>query len=361
MKLKTKNLKSKAILFLVLSLMSYLLCLISPLAAHAQSVDLGIYPPVFQIQTSPPSSMKIPFTIQNFADTNVDLSISLRPFTAATAENGSVSFLDDLSSYPDPSLLQKIQVLDNDTSIQTLSLAPQQKKNLQLQVEIPANEAKGEYYVSLLFISTNQNTAANSSTYANAGIASNILLSVGPIGPTKGDIEDFSAPSFTFKGPVPFTVRVKNTSDHYITSKGDIVITNMFGQNVGKINLLHVNILSDTTRRIPDDAQLNPNSKNYQAIKDIADKNAFPVAIWPEKVLVGPYTATLTLALSETGPLFKKSFIFFAFPMEYLLAIIVIIMIIVYIIFRVREKNRVKTIKNHLTSCKKSHIVNIVV
>ena len=34
-----------------------------------------IYPPVFQIQTTPPSSINIPFSIQNFADTN-DIAIS---------------------------------------------------------------------------------------------------------------------------------------------------------------------------------------------------------------------------------------------------------------------------------------------
>jgi len=131
---------------------------------------------------------------------------------------------------------------------------------------------------------------------------------------------------------------VKNTSDHYITPKGDIVITNMFGQNVGKINLLSVNILSNTVRRIPDSAQSNPDSKDYQTIKAIVDKNQYPVAVWPEKLLIGPYTANLTIALSDTGPLFKKSIVFFAFPTEYLLGLLAIIIVIIFIILRVRQK-----------------------
>jgi hypothetical protein len=304
----------------------------------AQSVDLGIYPPVFQIQTTPPSNVTTPFSIQNFADSSVDLTISLKPFTAAPEENGTVSFLNDLSSYPDPSLLGRIYVFDGNESIQTITLAPQQKRNLTLVIEIPKDEVKGEYYMALTFTSNNKNAINSSSSQASAGIASNILLSVGPLGKTQGYIEDFSAPPFTAKGPVAFSVKVKNTSDHYITPKGDIIITNMFGQNVGKISLLPVNILSNTIRRMPDSVQANKDSKDYARIQAIVEKNQFPVAVWPEKFLVGPYTATLTLALSNNGPLFKKSIIFFAFPSEYLLVILAIVIAIVFIILRVKRR-----------------------
>jgi hypothetical protein len=316
-----------------------IILVVSPIGfAHAQSVDLGIYPPVFQIQTVPPSSIKIPFSIQNFADSSVDLTISLKPFTAADSENGNITFLNDLSSYPDPSLLGRIQVLDNDTSIDTITLAPKQKKDLNLTIDVSKDEVKGEYYISLLFNSNSQSATNNNSSQATAGIASNILLSVGPFGDPKGYIEDFSAPPFIIQGPVPFTVRVKNTSDHYLTPKGDITITNMFGQSIGKVNLLSINILSDTIRRIPDSAQSDTNSSAYAKIKAVVDKNSHPVAVWPEKFLVGPYTATLTIALSDSGPLYKKSILFFAFPTEYLLAILIIIIIILFIALRVKQK-----------------------
>jgi hypothetical protein len=335
MKFKIKNLQFKIILVVLFSL---ILNLKSPTIVHAQSVDIGIYPPIFQIQTTPPSNIKTPFTIQNFSESSsVDLAISLKPFTASPSENGTISFLDDLSSYPDPSLLQKIQVLDNNTPIQTITLAPKQKRNLELEVEIPSNEVKGEYYLSLIFSSKNQNATSNNSSQATAGIASNILLSVGPIGETKGFIENFSAPPFIVKGPISFTVKVKNTSDHYVTPKGDIIVTNMFGQNIGKINLLPVNILSNTVRRIPDSTQSKPESKDYQVVKAIAEKNQYPVAVWPEKFLVGPYTANLTIALSDTGPLYKRSIIFFAFPTEYLLGTLAIIFILVFVVLRVRK------------------------
>jgi hypothetical protein len=330
--MKMKHLKLKIILS------TLLLFLVFVPISHAQSVDLGIYPPVFQIQTVPPSSIKIPFSIQNFADSSVDLIISLKPFTAANSENGTISFLNDISSYPDPSLLERIQVLDNDIPIDTLTLAPKQKKNLNLTIDVPKNEVKGEYYIALLFTSSNQNTLNSSSTQATAGISSNILLSVGPFGNAKGYIEDFSTNPFVAKGPISFNVRVKNTSDRYITPKGDIIITNFFGQTIGKVNLLPVNILANTVRRIPDSAQSDINSAAFAKIQDIVNKNAYPVAVWPEKFLLGPYTATLTVALSDSGPLYKKSIIFFAFPTEYLIFVLIIVIILLFIAWRIKQK-----------------------
>jgi hypothetical protein len=308
-------------------------------SANAQTVDIGVYPPVFQIQATAPTNVKVPFSIENFADTSVDLTIYLRAFTANPAQNGTISFLDDLSSFPDPSMLQRIQVEDeNNNPLQTLSLAPKQTKNLSLVIDVPQNQSKGDYYVALVFNSAAQNNSGNDYSEATAGISSNILLSVGPVGPTTGEIESFSAPPFLTRGPVPFTVNVKNTSDHYITPKGDIVITNLFGQNVGKIQLLPVNLLANSERRIPDVAQKDETTKAYTNIKAVVDNNQYPVAVWPEKFLVGPYTATLTIALSDSGPLFKKTILFFAFPTEYLLAIFALILIIIFVVLRVRNK-----------------------
>jgi hypothetical protein len=329
--LKNKNWK----LFLLLA--SCFLLLAS--SAHAQSVDLGIYPPVFQIQATTPSDVKIPFFIQNFTNSSIPLTLSLQPFTANQTENGDITYLDT-ANYADPFLPERIQVLDGDNAIGNLTLSPQQKKDLTLEVQIPGNEPKGDYYLSLIFSSGTVNLNNANSSQASAAIASNILLSIGPVGPTQGYIEDFSTPFFVTKGPIPFTVRVKNSSDHYITPTGNITIKNMFGQTIGRVNLLSVNILANTIRRLPDSMQSDLNSKDYQNIKDTIDNNSYPVAIWPEKFLVGPYTATLTLSLSDSGPLFTKQIVFFAFPLEYLAAILLIIGLIIFIAVRVNNSRK---------------------
>jgi hypothetical protein len=338
--LKIKNLKLKIVLIILFSLIFNLK---SVPVVHAQNVDLGIYPPVFQIQATTPSDVKIPFFVQNFTSSSVPLTISLQPFTSSQTENGSITYLDTVS-YADPYLPERIQVLDGNNSIGDLILAPQQKKDLTLEVQIPSNEAKGDYYLSLVFTTNAGNSTNANSSQASGAIASNILLSIGPFGKAQGYIEDFSTPFFVSKGPVPFSVRVKNSGDHYITPTGNIEIKNMFGQTIGKVDLLPVNILANTIRRLPDSAQSDPNSQDYQNIKAVIDNNSFPVVVWPEKFLVGPYTATLSLSLSDSGPLFTKQIMFFAFPLEYLVAILLIIGLIIFIAVRV-SKSR-KTLQN---------------
>lgn len=313
--------------------------------ASAQSVDLGIYPPVFEIQTTPPSSIKVPFFVQNFSDAPVKLYISLAPFSPGTNENGQIQF-EDNTALADPLMPSRILVQDNGNSISTIVLSPKQKKNLNLQITIPADEQKGEYYFSLVFSSAPNAISNANFSQASAGISSNILLSVGPSGKTQGIIADFSSPHFITQGPLPFTVRIKNTSDHYITPKGNILITNMFGQAVGKVNLLPVNILLNSTRRIPDSLQsVTASEKEYEKIRSAVEANEFPVAVWPEKFLLGPYKATLTIALSDSGPQFKKQIIFFALPAEYMLGILIIFTIVVFIAIRIRRAIRLEAKK----------------
>lgn len=327
---------------IVLLMFSFFLIL-SP-KALAQNLDLGIYPPVIEIQANPPTDFKVPVFIQNFTDQSQDLTLTLKLFKPSKDENGTLIFSDvNLNDYPDPFILQRIQVFDETNKTNKFTISPKQRKDLVLQVQIPANEPKGEYYISMIF-STNPNaSSSNNSTEVSASIVSNILLSVGPLGNTQGVLEEFSSPTFLFKGPVPFTIRLRNTSDHYINPKGNIIIENMFGQAIGKVDLLPVNILSNSVRRIPDSLQSGTaKQSDYQKIQAIVDANSSPVAIWPENFLVGPYTATLTIALSDNGPVFVRKTTFFAFPAEYILGILIIIGIVVFIAVRVRKKINLK-------------------
>ena len=207
-----------------------------------------------------------------------------------------------------------------------------------MEIILPAKQPKGDYYFSVIFSSAAQSADGSNTSFQTGAISMNVLLTVGPKGKTNGVLEDFSAPLFVDSGPVAFNVAVKNTGNHFIQPKGEIIIKNMFGQAVGKVTLLQVNILSDSTRRIPDTLQLTTDEVQYEKIKKAVEKNQFPVAIWPEKFLLGFYTATLTLSLSDEGPVFKKSAGFFAFPVSLILGIIIVISISAFVILRVRQK-----------------------
>ena len=306
-------------------------------AANAQSaLDIGIYPPIIQAQMTPPAQVKVPIYVENFSQNSVSLNISLKPFKASPNENGQVDFSKNIQ-YPDPLITQRITVFEGNKQIQNITLSPKQTKKLSVEFKIPQDEPKGDYYFSLVFSSAGQNPGDSTSTQATGAVATNILLTVGPIGKTQGVLENFSAPQLLLQGPVPFTVRLKNTSDHYITPTGDIEISNIFGQNAGTVTLLPVNILADSVRRIPDKLQTG-NNPDFNKIKAIVDNSKYPVAVWPQTFLIGLYKADLTISLSSSGPVFKKSIYFFAFPAQYILGILIIIGILIYIVMRVRKK-----------------------
>ena len=124
-------------------------------------------------------------------------------------------------------------------------------------------------------------------------------------------LEEFSTGFFYESGPVPFTIRIKNKGTHFIKPKGEILIKNMFGQSIGKLNLVSVNILSNSTRAISN-------------------------ALWKEDFLLGFYTATLNISLSNDGPTFTKAIHFFSFPFQGLIVIVIVLISTIIIVNRVR-------------------------
>ena len=294
-----------------------------PITVHAQSTSLGIFPPIMSMNVTPPSAISQPIVIKNFGDENVNLGISFRYFKSSEHNNGEVTYLNSTDPIPgnDPNIFSKMQLLYNNQPITAISLAPNESKKIELKMAIPADEPASDYYFSILFINQGIGNDQSNVSAISGAIAMNVLLSIGPQGPTTGAVDQFSAPFFVQHGPLPFTVSITNTSKHFINPKGTIVIQNMFGQYVGKLNLLPVNILEDSSRFLPDD-------KNLNATK----------AVWPEKFLLGFYKAKLTITLSDQGPLFTKNIYFFALPTSAMLIIAFVILAGTVIIIRVRKR-----------------------
>jgi len=323
--------------FLIFLLLPFVCLFLTPRPVSAQSVDIGIYPPIIQIEAKPPATARANFFIQNNSDNPLDLDIVLKPFTSSDMENGQVSFSTD-QNFADPDILQRVQILDAGSPVTAVYLGPKEKKDLSMQIEIPGNEPLSDYYFSVLFVSKTADFSNVNLSQVSAAIATNVLLSIGPKGPTEGFIQEFSTPFFVNNGPIPFTIRIKNTSSHFITAKGEILIKNIFGQTIGKVTLVPSNILANTSRRFTDDLQIPGKETDFEKIKAVVLTNKYPVAVWPEKYLFGLYTATLTVSLSDQGPTFSRQIHFFAFPLEALISLLIIIFIISFIILRIKKK-----------------------
>ncbi len=299
------------------------LFLASPSKAQAQSVSLGLYPPIFKINTTPPSIIVTPLVVKNFTDQLIVASISLKPFKNSLANNGELTYLNAGEPIPgnDALILQRIQLYESGHPVHSVTFTPQEPKTLDLHINLPQDEPASDYYFSILFVTNGIGNDQSNVSAVSGGIATNVLLSVGPTTPTTGHIKTFSTHSVVQHGPIPFILEVENTSTHFISPKGTILVQNMFGQFVGKLNLLPVNILENSSRFIPDDKNINETH-----------------AIWREKVLFGLYKAKATVALSDQGPIFTKTIYFFAMPTEAIIGLVLAILLGVTIFLRVRQK-----------------------
>ncbi len=272
-------------------------------------MSLSLDPSIVKINAVPPTTATASLNIRNKGNKQISLQAQVKPFKAR-GENGELEYQDP----KDFSMLSNIQILSNGTPAENITLGPDQEKKLTISINIPKNTNISDYYFSIIFISQDiSNPALNISSNMSLnrlGIAANVLLSIGQEIPN-AVLEEFSSDYFFEKGPVEFAVRIKNKGNHLIRPKGEIIIKNMFGQNIGKIDISSVNILSNSIRLIPDTS-------------------------WRENFLLGFYTATANISLSDNGSLFTKSISFFAFPFQGILLIVITIIMIIIIRNRLR-------------------------
>jgi hypothetical protein len=322
-------------------LVTLVVLVVFPMKSEASSVSLGVFPPIIQIDAVPPANVSSDLTIQNQGEESQDLNITIKPFKASNRENGELSYLFDNNEFgTDPLMINRIKIMDGKEEVKSIILAPQQEKKLKVNINIPKGETPSDYYFSIIFVSKNglseesrfQTNKINASQ-STAGIAANVLLSVGPKVKAEGEIVEFSAPFYLERGPVPFKIRFKNQSDFFLTPQGSILIKNMFGQTIGRVDLLPVNILAHSVRSIPGSDQFNTKEFKIDAKSWEAQE-----ALWSEKLLVGPYAATLTIALTENGPIFRRTVYFIGLPTEAIIGTVLGIIFLLIIWERIRKK-----------------------
>lgn len=316
------------------------LCLLNTATGKAFAIDdldIGIFPPILEITATPPASAQSVINLSNLNENSHDFKISVRPFKQASQNNGQIEYLSNADLLgPDPLLRQKIHFFEAGNETDTVHLDPLESKDITMQIDLDKNSPLGDYYFSVIFTTEQNNDETVSNTKLPAGIATNVLLSVGPKGDTNGFIQRFKAPFFIEQGPVPFIVAIENTSNHFIMPEGKITIKNLFGKQVGKLDLLPQYILSGSSRYLIDQDQASPSADLLSSIQGLQLNS--PAAVWNENFLLGVYTADLRVSLGDKGPVFKQTFVFFAFPIIPTLGLSLFFMVILGIGLRVFHK-----------------------
>lgn len=306
--------------------------LLNPKPVNGQGASLSIFPPVIEVQATPPSSPSVPIVIQNNNDEDIELRIEMVPFqtNGATGEvvlNPKLMEKGFYSYYKD-----KVQFLEDNKKTETITLSALESKEITFNINIEKGDPPGDFYYSILFMAGGISPDETSASQIPTGIATNLLLSVGPKGTSNAGISEFSTDFFKSKGPVKFALKFHNASQHLLAPTGNIVITNLFGQKVGEIPLLPQYVLAGGDRYLIDSKQA---SGQAQLTNDALTE---PRIIWPENFLFGWYNAKARIMLEENGRVIESSTSFFAFPLYFFFPLVVLIFITLSIYLRVKKK-----------------------
>jgi hypothetical protein len=342
--------KKLTLLILLITISAYFFMPQKNHTLAAQGLSVSISPAITELRLTTPSTTTAPLSFENHSDEILNVQITFKPFHPS-GENGEIEYPNQISEEY-KRIFSKIVLTENGIATNALTVAPRQKKDLKLLINIPNNQKQEDYYFSVIFLATHSvhpdkkttstptitnseiksldPSASNQTNYSvlNAGIAANFLLSIGSEH-TQGNIEEFSAPTYVQSGPVDFTLRIKNTSKHVYKPQGMILITNMFGQPIARLDIKPENILAGSIRAL---TSLHNSTTSTQ--KSIT--NPPGLIRWNENFLLGPYTAKLTISLSEKGPIYNRTVLFFAFPAYIISIAIVLIIVLIYIIIRIK-------------------------
>lgn len=301
--------------------------------SNAQGLSLSIYPPIIEVDTTPPSSPTVPITIQNNNSEDVELEIVLTPFKT-DGVTGSV-ILDPAIMQTGfyPYYKQRIQFLLDGKKTNSIKLEALESKEIILNINLEKGDPPGDYYYSISFISQTNQPRETSISQLPAGIATNLILSIGPREEARGGITEFTTSKFKSKGPIEFKLLIHNASKHVINPTGTITITNMFGQKVGSIPLLPQYILAGSDRQL-----ISEKHASGEARLKYKDLDTNPRVIWEENFLLGWYKADASVKLADNGRTITSSTYFIAFPIYLFFPLVILIFISLSIYLRVKKK-----------------------
>jgi hypothetical protein len=281
-------------------------CLVAQPVEAATSTSLGfaVSPPTVELAAEPGQAVKSSVKIINLTDLPLSLSIERRSFVAR-GDEGQVDLVENNPLY---TLAPWFHI-----SSATIEVAPRDTKLVEFSVAVPPNAQPGGRYGSLVFktkkdqLSSGQSGAAVSQElgaliFLRVLGNANEQLAIGSFGPQRQWYEH---------GPVNFEASIKNVGNVHAKPSGKIIVRNMFGRQVGAIQMEPKNVLPESVRKL--NGTLN------------------------KKFLFGKYTAELALINADKQHL-TASATFTVFPYKLVILGLMLLFSLYLIFWRRRQR-----------------------
>lgn len=271
-----------------------------------QASAISISPLIFELNANPGEVLQNTVRIYNDQDYSVGVRVEVQNFLA-TGESGQVLVEESV-----PGETANFSLADWVTvSPSEFELSPLESKIVTFTIIVPEGAEPGGHYASVLVGISGADVSSGGVGIAQK-LGSLLLLNVSGDIKEELQIEEFSAPGYSEYGPVPITLRLRNTGSVHLKPRGFISIQNMFGKEVAKLDVPQSNVLPDSIRRIS--------------------------LSWGEKIQFGRYDAVLSAVYGSANEPLGGVLRFWIVPWKILAIVLIGILIVVLFLFSIRDR-----------------------
>lgn len=329
------NLKVKQIIKLVSTVTAALaLSLLPAIKVNAQSNGLGVTPKESYTMEAGQQASNVLY-LNNLSKTQpLTVHLSVVDFTAED-ETGAAKLLQASDQPQTPWSLKPYLTLPD-----FVTVAPASTKQVPFTIKLPASIGAGSYYSAVEYTATtgaNQqqvNIAASTATLLFINVPGQVselltMKSFGMYNPktTKFQSVFHSLPSY-------FAYRIQNTGDAAEAPAGSLVIKNLAGHIVAKVDNANpkgqIALISQTRRFVG----CNPKSTSSQDLPK--DTNCTTFDLKP-----GFYTATLAILYGQNGQPTRQigaTAHFWYLPWGFVVEVLIVLALIVYFAYRIYSR-----------------------
>ena len=249
----------------------------------ANAARLLVSPVTFELTANPGDALVNNLRIYNQSDSTIAIKMEMGDFTTV-GEKGEVRI--EPAESETYSLTRWISVAPME-----FTLGPDEQRFIDFIINVPENAEPGGKYGSILastagIISPDEEIVGAA---VSQKVGALVLLTVSGDVLEKLKIEDFKAPSFLERGPVPFEFRFKNVGTVHVKPRGFGTIADWRGNKVADIEFPQQNVIPGAVRKIN--------------------------TSWDKEWLFGRYTATLVGNYGTSNlPLNPPVIVFTVFP-----------------------------------------------
>jgi hypothetical protein len=297
---------------------------------HAQSLSIGTAPTHEKLQLEPGQIYHDNFTVWNLSTTTTTYFIEVSSFRQLENQPGSAIFLSEEEDAKNPySAADWVEV-----EMDSIDLVPNRNFTIDYTITVPEELAPGDYNAEIYFTSQETIGGDETAAYSILGSGVPILITIGDEYAESAEILDFYSKEKIYERPnfTTLITRIQNLGDTHITPQGDIVLRNIFKQEVGRIKF-NSNIQSI----------LRGNTGTYESNWDL-DKY-----IDDGKIAIGPITAETIILYRRNNPGFavlKAATTFWIIPWKLIILILTVI-IVTYVVLKLTRKKKKNTVNSN--------------